>query len=481
MKNRIGFILLLALISSTAYSQFSEDALRYSARGGGVSARSLGMGNAYFGVSDDYSAVVSNPAGLAQMRRLEFTGGIKNYNFSNDATYFGTTATESTTATSLDNLGFVFPFPTVQGSLVFAFGYNRLSDYATALSFNGFNGQSSIIPTLFDNDANYDIPFNTYLANSNFYTPIQNNVNQKGNVKEGGSIGQWSFSGAIDVAENISFGVSLNLISGSYSYTRNYIEQDTRNIYSNSQADLPADSAYLRFNSFYYDSYLTSDISGGGITFGAMYRSDYFRVGLIAKTPTSVTVKESYTNSGESVFDATGTWAGGVPPVTKYSYDAKNEYGVSSPWTLGAGGSWYVLPSLLLSGDVEYTDWSQIEWKNNASLELTNIQLQSNFRSTTSYRVGVEFEVPNTDVRIRGGYSDSPSPYKGDPSSFDNVVYTGGAGILLNRNVLLDAAVGLGSFKTYQNQYSFPGITNPSRTDEKVTTTQVIVTLSYRF
>ena len=124
-----------------------------------------------------------------------------------------------------------------------------------------------------------------------------------------------------------------------------------------------------------------------------------------------------------------------------------------------------MLPSLLLSGDVEYTDWSQIEWKNNASLELTNIQLQSNFRSTTSYRVGVEFEVPNTDVRIRGGYSDSPSPYKGDPSSFDNVVYTGGAGILLNRNVLLDAAVGLGSFKTYQNQYSFPGI----------------VTLSYRF
>jgi hypothetical protein len=471
---------MLLLVAGTAAAQFSEDALRYSSRGSGVSARSFGMGNAFIGVSDDFSAVVSNPAGLAQMRRLEFTGGIRNFGFNNEAVYLGSPSKDNSGATSLDDLGFVFPFPTVQGSLVFAVGYNRAAEYTSILSFNGYNTQSSIIPTLFDADAAYDIPFKTYLANTDYYTPIQGDVAQSGIIKEGGSVGQWSFAGAIDVAENISFGVTLNLVSGSYDYTRNYVEQDTKNVYANTQAALPADSAYLRFNSFYYDSFLSSDISGGGVTFGAMYRTDALRVGLIAKSPTSVTVKETYKNAGESVFDATGSWAGSGPD-TKYSYEATNEYGVSSPWTLGAGASWYPIPELLLSGDVEYTDWTQIEWTDNPSLEESNVTLQSYFRSTTSYRAGVEFDVPKTDVRVRGGYSVSPSPYKGDPSAFDRVVYTAGAGVLLQRNILLDGAIGFGTFKTFRNQYSFPGLIDASRSDETVNTTQVVVTLSYRF
>lgn len=481
MKNVQRIIIITLFVWLNASAQFSEDAMRYATRGTGVGSRALAMGNAYIGVSDDYSASIWNPAGLAQLRRLEFTGGISSFGLTNDATYLGKKSSDNVTATALDNVGFVFPFPTVRGSLVFAFGYNRIADFASSHLFDGYNTQSSIIPTLYDADATYDIPFNVYLTNADGYTSIQKNVQQHGLVKEGGNLGLWSFAGAIDVEENISFGISLNIVSGSYDYTRNYVEEDINNVYSNTQASLPRDSAYLRFNKFYHDRYISSELSGGGFTFGFMYRSERYRVGIVAKAPTSIMVRESYSDAGQSVFDNTGSWQNNQAPVTKYSFNATNEYGVSSPWTLGVGASVYIQPELLIAADVEHTDWTQIEWTDNSTLEKDNPALQKNSRATTSYRVGAEFDIPSTDVRIRAGYSLTPSPYKNDPSSFDQTVYSAGAGIFLQRNVVLDGAVAFGSYKSFRNQYSFPGIPNASRTDESIATTVVNITLSYRF
>ena len=207
-----------------------------------------------------------------------------------------------------------------------------------------------------------------------------------------------------------------------------------------------------------------------------MYRSELFRVGIIAKAPTTVMVKETYHDEGESVFD------NGNPSNKKYSTpESSNDYGVSSPWTFGAGVSGYIIPQLLLSADLELTDWTQMKFTDNQSLEKKNISMSSDFRSTASYRLGAEFEIPKTEIRLRGGYSLTPSPYKNDPSSFDQKMYTGGAGILLQRNVLLDGAVVFGSFKSFRNQYRDPNIIGVSRTDESISTTQVIMTLSYRF
>ncbi|HAP36653.1 MAG TPA: hypothetical protein DCQ28_12210 [Bacteroidetes bacterium] len=484
MRRKYFLLLQTIVFGGILFAQFSEDAIRYSGHGNGVGARALGMGNAYIGVSDDYSATFWNPAGLAQMRRLEVMGGISNVGFANDATFYSAKQNATTSATSLDNLGFVFPFPTMQGSLVFAFGYNRISDFASASKFDGFNNQSSIISSLQtsitdDPNGEYDIPFNTYLTTSKGYTGIQKNVNQSAEKKESGNLGQWSFSGAIDIEENISFGVSLNIYSGTYDYTRTFLESDNKNLYTyNPSQAISADSAYLRFNKFYYDSYLNAELSGSNITMGLMYRSDFFRLGLIGKAPTSIKVKEHYTNEGESVFDSNSAWSD-KNPASKYSFSADNEYTVNSPWIFGVGGSVYVVEQLLIAADIEYSDWAQIEWADNFDLEKGNTSLQSKFRATTSVRLGAEFDIPSTDVKIRGGYSLTPSPYKNDPSSFDQTMYTGGVGILLQRNVLLNGAVAFGSYKSFRNQYSFPS--NTSRTDESVSTSLVNFTVSYRF
>ncbi len=483
MKRIISIFVFLICLMSQLFSQKTSDALRFTPYSfNGVGARALSMGSAYIAVSDDYTASFWNPAGLAQMKRLEFTGSISNLGYSDKSTFYGNSLTADGTSTTINDLGFVFPFPTAQGSLVFAFGYNKVADFASGSSFSGFNPKSSIVPTLLDADTDFNIPYWVYLTNSaGDYTLLKDSVNQRAITKESGSMGMWSMAGAIDIEENVSLGVTLNIISGKYIFDRNYVEEDTKNIYSDTLPHLPWNQAYYRFNKFYYDSHNEMEITGSSFTFGFMYRAELYRIGATIRTPQVVSVKHTYSRAGQSVFDIpkdTAAWVGGLEPQKKtYSYDSYYDFGVIAPWNFGLGISFYPIPDLLLSADVDYSDWSQIEWSEDTDLQKENITLQSNFKGILSYRVGAEFNVPSTDLRLRGGYSLKPSPYKNDPSSFNHQTISGGAGILLQRNILIDAGVSFGSFKTSTNQYSDPS----SRVDQSISTTNATVTLSYRF
>ena len=308
----------------------------------------------------------------------------------------------------MDNIGFVFPVPTSRGSLVFAVGYNTINTYPTALSFNGFNTKSSIIPSLFN--AEYDptdplltndIPYQTYLTSKSGYTPIQKNVQQQGDVVESGTLGTWAFSGAVDIDKDLSFGMTINLISGSYNYARDYTESDVNNNYNTRFNDVNGnvipDSLYREFDAFTLNNALTSDLSGVNVMFGFMYRyEDIARFGLTIKTPTSMTVHNRYTEAGQSAFDDTAGYY--------WEDDAVNDYSLTTPWVIGAGASVSPFEGLLLSGQIEYTDWTQIQWSDNSLLESENTFLKQEFRSTLNYAVGGEFEIPKTEVRLRAGY-----------------------------------------------------------------------------
>jgi hypothetical protein len=464
----LGTVILLTV---NVYAQSSEDALRFTSPGRGVGSRALGMGNAYIGVSDDFTATYWNPAGLAQMRRIELTGGITNFNYDNTATFFGNAKDGKQTSTKLDNLGFVFPFPTEQGSFVLSFGYNHSGDYSTATAFNGYNPGSSIVGSLFDNDTLYDIPYMVYLEDAKGNARVTGNVQQTGTVKETGGMGNWAFAGAIDVAKDLSFGLTLNVLSGTYQYERHYVETDINNFY-NLTTNPPTSPAYFDFNKFYLDDIINSDITGVNLMFGMMYRADRYRVGLTIKTPTSVKISETFSDAGQSIFDNNDQFSYTTPT-------SKNDYGVKSPWTFGAGMSVEPIIGLLLAADIDYTDWTQMEWTDNATLELDNTNLQSQLRAATNLRFGAEYEIPSTDLRIRAGYMHNQSPFAGDPSSYNQTAITGGAGVLLQNNVLLDLGVAIGSSKTFHSNYADSIF--PSRTYESLSTTRVNFTISYRF
>ena len=166
----------MLIISCVAYAQFPEDALRYSTLNLGAGARAFAMGAAYIGVSDDYTAVFWNPAGLAQLRGFEFFAGLNYFSFDNIATVFNSSNSLQNTSTSLNSIGLTWSAPTIRGSLVFAAGYVKMADYTSALSFSAFNSESSIVPSLYDPDSDYDLAWQLYLEDSTGATAILNNV-----------------------------------------------------------------------------------------------------------------------------------------------------------------------------------------------------------------------------------------------------------------------------------------------------------------
>lgn len=472
-----GIILGLAIVvvSVQGFAQFPEDALRLATPGFGVGARSLGMGNAYTGVASDFSALYWNPAGLAQMQHGEFSIGLSNLNYGDQSTFFSEPQSYSLNSTHLNALGLVFPVPVRRGSFVLAFGYNRQSEFTTGLSFEGFNQRSSIIQTFardssfYPSDISGNIAYQLYLANidtlsGKFISPIRDRVMQTATVIEGGGLNNWSIGGAIDFAKNLSAGLTLTYVTGTYKYERNYTEQDTRNVYSTFPFD---------FTKLTLDETVDSDISGFNAMFGFLYRvPDRFRLGFGVKTPTSFTVKENFNTSASSYFDN-----GDVRPSDgPFESPGSDQYDVTTPWVLSAGAS-AILRELVLSGDVDYTDWTQLEFKNaNPEVLALNKDIKQLFRATTNLRAGAEYDIQDIGVRVRGGFMYKPSPYKGDPSEYDQKYFTGGLGVMLGETSMLDLAYAHGWWKTFRTNYDQTSLVN-----ESITTNNLILTFSYRF
>ncbi len=451
-------------------AQFKEDALRLAMPGFGVGARSLGLGNAYTGVASDYSALFWNPAGLAQARYGEFSFGLSYQTNNDQSTFFTQSQDARSSATNLNALGLVFPVPVKRGSLVFAFGYDRQSNFTSGMSFEGFNPVSSIIQQWAPDGAPVSgypgLAWELFLAdtmNNRYISPIKNNVTQKGEVTEGGGLNNWSLGEAVDIAKNVSIGVTLSYVAGSYRYDRNYHELAAQGVYP-----IPYDMKEL-----VVDEFIDGDIGGFNAKFGLMYRSDWFRFGLTAKTPTSFTVKETFGTTGTSYFwtpDSQGYSSYG--PIDNPGSD---EYDVHTPWVFSAGVS-LVLWRLMVSADIDYTDWTELQFtSSNSDLDIQglNRQIRDDFHPTANLRAGAELDLW---LRLRAGFMYNQSPYKGDPTSFDQKYLTAGVGVPLGESVMLDAGYAYGWWDTYRINYD-----QTSRVDEKIKTNNIILTLTYRF
>lgn len=364
MKTLVCGIFVFALIVTipwmSAQAQYPEDALRFATPGFGVGSRSLGMGNAYSGVASDYSALYWNPAGLAQLQYGEFSFGLSQLGTKNSSTFLGSNGSSTNNALNLNTLGLVYSVPTSRGSLVFAFGFERQSNFTGGVQFSGFNPGSSIIQSTAPNGGYYpsdlagNIPYQLFLADidtlrGKFISPITGRVNQSGQVTESGGLNNWSFGVAVDIAKDVSIGGTLNHVTGSYRYDRDYEEADPSNVH----ATYPYDFKKLKIA-----EYIEDDITGVNAKFGLMYRSPKgFRFSLTAKAPTSMTIKEIWGSTSSSYFDN-----GDVRPKDgPFESSGESQYDVHTPWVLGGGAS-VTIGNLLLSGDVEYTDWTQLEF-----------------------------------------------------------------------------------------------------------------------
>ena len=439
-------LLLLGVVlvstGTVGFGQFAEDALRFSTPGLGVGARALGMGGAYTGVASDYSALYWNPAGLAQLEHGEFSFGLSHLNFKDQSSYFNLSKSQSSNSTTLNSLGLVFPVPVARGSLVFAFGYNRGSNYTAGLGIERLNAESIIqdwgMPrnpvlavngdTVSASEFGDNLAYRLYLADTLrrgqaivWNSPIRDRLTQIEKLVEGGGVNNWTVGGAVDVAKNIAVGLNISYKSGSYKFERTYTERDINNVYSSSVETSPRN-----FNSLAIEEYLESELTGFDAKLGLMIRQpDRYRIGLSVKTPTSFRIKETFAQGGNARFVNTPDFG---TTTTLDAIDETGEYDLPTPWVLSAGGS-LILNELVLSGDVEYTDWTQMEFKNaNREVLALNKTFKDLFRASMNVRAGAEYNFAQAGLRARGGFIYNTSQYEGDPSSFDQKFVTAGLG-----------------------------------------------------
>jgi long-subunit fatty acid transport protein len=428
------------------------------------------MGGAYTGVANDYSALYWNPAGLSQLEFGEFSFGLSYLHHGDGSTFLSNAQSLSSNALKLNSLGIAYPVPVKRGSLVLAFGYNRQSDFTTGMSFKGFNQAGSIIQlwapdnTPYPNDITLAEDLKLAIADTNtgrFNSPIKGRLTQLGKATEEGGLNNWSAGAAIDVAKNLSVGLTLTYVSGKYKYSRSYKEQDNNGVYT----QFPFD-----FDQLVVEDDVQSDLSGVNAKFGLMYREqDRFRFGITVKTPTSFRIKETFNTTTQSFFDNGDKFG-------PFDSPGSNQYDVVTPWVFGAGAS-VIIRDLVLSGDVAYTDWTQTEFQDaNQDLINKNRDIKDLFRATANLHAGAEYEIRDAGLRVRGGFIYNPSPYQGDPSSYDQKYVTAGLGVLLGESTMLDIGYARGWWNTRRINYDGSPVV-----DEKVTTNNFVATVSVRF
>ncbi len=213
----------------------------------GTHARALGLGGAYLALSDDAAALRYNPAGLARVTRIEFSGGLIDRHVEHTNKDAGREARADMTRTRVSSLGFVYPFPTYRGSMVIGLGYSLPYIMDREYVRSGPRATRDVDETVFDE----------------------------------GSVGEWSFGYAVDVSPILSLGFRATWISGSFF-------QD------------------WTFENEYFDvhSVVETDVTGYTGSLGAMARlGQWGRLGMTLDLPRWINMETEQTDAeGEPLF-----------------------------------------------------------------------------------------------------------------------------------------------------------------------------------
>jgi len=380
----------------------------------GVGARAMGMGGAQIATANDASGLVYNPARLAKVKRIEFSGGMTHQRIENEtgdlryvqflsSYYQNQSITQSNTRFSSANI--VLPVPTYRGSLVFALGFNRMKSFDHAFH------------------------------STSIYT-TNNTIALDALALETGGINMWSFGGAIDLSPNISVGGAVNYWKGQDDYLQEY--------------NLP-DVPVMERNRYLYD------YSGWNAKLGfSVDAAKFLSLGATIDFPTKFSIDQDFSFH----YDSSGS---------VQEYEELGHYDLTHPYSFGAGGA-LNFKYVTLAGDINYTDWSQLEPSARAGVD--NRLYQEIYQDVTSWHVGAEFALPKLATKLRAGFYADPIPFKSVYLKTDRRYFTLGAGFLIDQVMTLDVAWNHG-VNEFRDDFS-------QMIKESYTTDKFFVSLAYR-
>ena len=427
---RIAFLILICIAIMGSGILQSQSVPFTSGQILEVGSRASGMGGAFTAVADDYTALYYNPAGLGQIRSVGVFGSFSQLKMNNQSILLGSEGSMDVSFTKLDAIGVVVPLPTSRGSLVLSFGYHRMRDFGYGMVFGPVDRDVDRIITADSDD--YTVAFPMTLS---------------GEDALDGHLSQTSFGGSIEMAPDVFVGGSVNFWSGVKNSSRLYSELG--GIYDVPDLVEPGDLWEVMLPDVYFDTYYQEKYSGFNFTLGGFLKAgEHFQFGGVIKTPVTLTGKrEGDYYESEWVYEGYEEFQ--RPDST--SHFLLDDYEVQLPWIFCLGAAMTYGP-LVISGDIEFCDYSQIKYKTQPPDELdgtmteVNRSIRNDFRSTLNYRIGAQVTLPGTNASLRAGYAVYPSHWKDADSDWNRKIVSFGAGYDIENFFRIDISYSFSSW-----------------------------------
>lgn len=405
------------------------------------------------GFKSGLGSVIDNPASLALHKKSFFDFGLNFRTVSENATYLGQSRTLDNSANGVSNVGFLYSFPTVQGSMVIGATYTQHTVYDRALGFRGRNNNSTITDKFkADGSAYQEIAFTTYATDfgddvgdwdeSIFRVGFDRfgdflGIRQQGEIFESGVTGEYSFFFATEFLENLMFGASFGILSGRFNYDRVFQEIDEFNDYDSTIIDSSDDGiGDTDIDSITLDDRLRSRFNGFRGRAGFLYRlGDHFTAGASYTVPTTIEVNELFDAQIVTQFDNRAEFSDATESEFNYKITLPQRISVGLGYSDSATG-------LSVSASAEYTDHSKTKI-NFSESDLFDSELIENdfirdtYRAVVSYRMGLGYEF-SPEFAVRAGFSYQPSRFKDQNNG--RTALAAGAGFSLTRDIRLELA-----------------------------------------
>ncbi|MCC5926710.1 MAG: outer membrane protein transport protein [Bacteroidetes bacterium] len=483
MKSRLHLytvITVLILLPGTIVGQNKFDALRFSQTMPAYDAATMSLGGATVTRFAGYGSFIQNPANIALIEESQFTFGISNRDVRENSTYLNRRTSFNDNQTGISNLGYLYRFPTTQGSLVVGGGYTQLADFNRASSINAFNENHTIVDFFlrdpgnqyfntafnafaieFDDD--FDEYFNVLRADGNF-----RGMNQYSELRERGQLGEYSLMLGTEFQPNFYVGMSIGLIVGDYRYRRDFVEEDMMGRY----VDAPFDVAMIL-----NEDRINANIRGANFRVGAIYEPvSGVRLGGSFTTRTVYDVDETF-----STFIRTDYYTLDADGANRYedTFSGEFSYRVTRPSVLTAGVGISLLPFADLEVSAERVNYSRMEFNGLGIVRDRdeNLAIRNDFNDVINIRAGATFTVTD-QFMPRVGFAYHPSPRK----AFDSDIsfLSAGATLQLNQGINLDFGVQYAVFDDELDLYRYSS-TGVATSRQEVNRLQAMFGITFNF
>jgi long-chain fatty acid transport protein len=392
-KTFLSILTCLILLSSFGFS----NGLNLN----GLGARMVAMGGAFVGLADDFSAVLWNPAGLAQLKTSTF--GLSGDLILPNGTYqWDLLGIDTKTESKMYPAGMAGFFTPVGNNLVA--GISVYTPSGLGASWNGTDlALLSGVSPLVGGTGNPNIIWESFIGLVTISPAV-----------------------AVNISDMFYLGAAVNINYGMFKIQRT------------------AGAALInhpQYGLVFVDLGQYTESSNGwgfGATIGALVKPiEQLSIGLTFRTPSKVKFDGDATIEN---FDQLG-----LPNTTTFSRE------VISPMFLGIGLAFHPAENITITADGHYTNWGKLE---RVATEFTDLYWQAALAEEADlnlmwadkwqFRFGAEYWVSDT-LAVRAGYYNDPAP---SPDTTMNVLVpnydfnsiSGGVGILLN-NFTIDLTV----------------------------------------